>query len=83
MATKNELLDILKEYIIKDDDFYGLCGVILELKNECDISYWEYVDLEELIEDNPPKKEYGNRFYWKCGNKAPRLRWIERMRDNN
>ena len=74
-----KLLTMVREYIVEDRCFYGMCGVAQDLLfNGINIRE-RSVLLTYIDERQPPRsKMYDYGFWWKRGNKKPRLRWLDK-----
>lgn len=74
------LLKKMRSLIVRDKNFYGMCGVINDLWNTSRINVFEQGILNVFLYDRKPSlsRQYGCGFWWKSGNKKPRLRWIDK-----
>ena len=79
MKTILELLKLMLSHTKKETAYYGLCGTVIELSCNEEITILEQEKLDDYIDENPPS-DYNNSFYpyyWESGIKAPRLRWLK------
>ena len=80
VKTDIELLIILRDFIVQDNDFYGMCGSAWDLVSLRVINEHEYSILADYINERQPSPskfwKYG--YWWKIHNKKPRLRWIDK-----
>ncbi len=81
MKSLKELLILLKQYIIDQEpnDFWGMCGEVSEMESRKIITSKEETRLTNYIDDNRKGRYYilEAAYWWKPGNKPPRLRWCD------
>jgi len=83
MRTIKELLELMLEIRNRRMRF-GLCVVASDLYNMMVITKIEYLRLQKYIDDNRPKNLYNwfglhhTSFYWKPGDRKPRIKWIKK-----
>ncbi|KKM27547.1 hypothetical protein LCGC14_1573620 [marine sediment metagenome] len=81
MRTLKELLILLRQYIIdqKSKEFYGMCGQIEEMGSINVINRAENIILSKYVLSNRKGRVYKPlpAYWWKPGNKPPRLRWCD------
>lgn len=70
-----ELLVLVREFILDDEYFYGLCGVVYDLSKAESITDTEYDVMSNYLDNHRPDK-IGD-FWWPSGNKQLRLDWID------
>ena len=84
MRTKIQLLLMLINYIRQDDDFYGMCVSLCDMRGTI-IDYDEYYFLQVYLKKHKPLRArlrsfFGSdttyQFWWKKGIKEPRLHWL-------
>jgi hypothetical protein len=77
MRTTKELLEIM----LKNMSMFknGLCGLVWALYRENIISAHEYYTLKDVISKGRPKRTFDDEWYWKPGNKKPRVNWINKQ----
>lgn len=80
--TVKELLILLREYIVKQYIFWGMCAEIREMYQIELISNKEFKILESYLKNNKPKNTFYDDFWWKEGKKQPRLDWIDEQLKN-
>lgn len=73
--TIKELLILLREYIVKQYDFLGMCSEIRDMYHIDLISSVEYDILTNYLKNNKPENINDN-FWWIPREKQPRLDWI-------
>lgn len=82
----SELLQIVLDRLKTNSLKAGLCGIVLDTLVNDDTSDKESTRLLTYIRENRPSKyssfsAFTNRhsnFYWKVGEKAPRIKWLEK-----
>lgn len=74
-----ELLNLLKDYIIKDEYFKGMCIQIslMVVSNAIDTS--EEIIIRNYLKNQKPLTKNHLGFWWTKGNKKPRLDWIDKQ----
>lgn len=73
-----ELLTILKSAVIETKNLGGMCGIIKKLAHKTTITFEESLNLELYLKQNDPKSRHSVGNYWyKPGDKGPRLRWLD------
>lgn len=75
--TIKELLILLREYIVEQDVFLGMCSEINEMYCLDLISNKESKILTNYLKKNRPKGMDMFDSWWKEGDKQPRLYWID------
>ena len=61
--------------------FYGICSVVWHMYNMQIIKYTDKVGLLNYLRENAPKNRYAKDciYWWKPGNKIPRINWIKKQ----
>ena len=77
--TIKQLLILLRQYIVDQEDFQGLCGESQEMQTRGIITFDEEIILYNYVINNRKGRIYklNTSFWWKPGNKPPRLRWCD------
>jgi hypothetical protein len=78
MRTTKELLELTLRGMDNGLFRKGLCGLIDRLRRENFIGLEEWYHLSNYINQNSPKKTYDYMWYWKPGNKKPRIKWLKK-----
>lgn len=72
-----ELLELLREYIIKQDGtFIGMCAEIIEMNKRGFITEGERFLLKRYLTKNKPVSTR-NVYWWPAGFKTPRINWLD------
>lgn len=71
-----QLLELLKENILKDDTFSGMCILVWHLGCSEIITLDEEFILEDYLEDNEPESVKNQAYWFPYGEKQPRIDWI-------
>ena len=81
MRTLKELLILLRQYIVdqKSKEFHGMCGQITRMAKKNLITPEEWRVLRLYLYNNRKGRVYfkSQGYWWKPGNKPPRLRWCD------
>lgn len=80
--TIKELLILLREYIVEQDNFFGMCSEINEMYCLDLISNKESKILENYLKNNKPENAFYDDYWWKEGDKKLRLDWIDEQLKN-
>jgi hypothetical protein len=72
IVALNRLADYTDWYI--GECFYGLCAILMD----CVFKEGEYQYLDFLLRKEAKLRDidYGKRYIWRRGSKAPRIKWI-------
>lgn len=74
MRTEKELWEVV---LSRQDLFwFGLCGWVMSVQKEGEISWYEWKYLERVLDDHLPSKEIRWIWCWERGRIQPRIDWI-------
>jgi hypothetical protein len=79
MLKTKVLLANLRDYIIEEKDFCGMCVSNASMFDNKKIDGEEFVYVHNYIYEKKSPKNYFKGYWWKVGDKKPRINWLNRQ----
>jgi len=79
MLKTKILLANLRDYIIEEEDFCGMCVSNAKMVDDKIIKQKEMEFIHGYIHENTPKRFRFKGYWWKFGSKKPRINWLNKQ----
>jgi len=79
MLKTKVLLANLRDYIIEEEGFCGMCVSNASMFDNKKISRYKFDLIYSYINDNKPEEHWFKGYWWKAGDKKPRIEWLNQQ----